>query len=63
MLWKKELPDRPAALENFRRDLAKAINTARYSQVDPRMLADILIANSNGLRRGFAATARVGAAL
>ncbi len=63
MFGKKQAPGRPEALECFRRDLTKAIDAARFGHVDLRTLAEILNSRADELRRTFAVSAPVGAAL
>jgi hypothetical protein len=56
-------PGRPEALENFRRDLDKAVDAARSCYVDFRSLADIFDARADELRMMFAVSAPAGAGL
>ena len=60
---KQAVVDRPQALEAFRNDLSKAIEAARFARLDSRTLADLLGARADQLRRDFAISAPVGAAL
>jgi hypothetical protein len=60
---KPAAPGRPEALENFRRDLDKAVDAARFSYVDLRTLADIFESRADSLRKSFAVTAPAGAGL
>jgi hypothetical protein len=60
---KPAAPGRPEALENFRRDLDKATDAARFCHVDMRTLADILESRADSLRKTFAVTAPAGAGL
>ncbi len=54
MFWKQAALDRPAALENFKRDIGKAIDAARFGGVNCATLADIFEERAAGLRRTHA---------
>lgn len=51
--------DRPAALENFKRDIGKAIDAARFGGVDCATLADLFDERAAGLRRTAATSVSV----
>jgi hypothetical protein len=60
---KPAAPGRHEALENFRRDLDRAVDAARFCHVDLRTLADTLDARADELRMMFAVSAPAGAGL
>lgn len=65
MLFKRKPAtlDQPLALETFKCDLDRAISGAVHSQLDARVLSEILNARADVLRRSFAVSAPIRSAL